>query len=67
VKLYVWEDVLHDYTEGMIVAVAPDLEAALAVVTDSDQVRAEMGRQDPIVITITDDTPAQVFYVYGGG
>lgn len=66
-KLYVWEDVLHDYTAGMIVAVAPDLESALAAVTDSGHVRSEMGRQIPLVIDISDDTPAQVFYVYGGG
>lgn len=65
-KLYVWTDVLRDYTEGMIVAVAPDLEAALAA-ADSEFVRAEMGRQTPLVITISDDTAAQVFYVYGGG
>lgn len=65
-KLYVWTDVLRDYTEGMIVAVAPDLEAALAA-ADGEFIRSEMGRQTPIVIDITGDTPAQVFYVYGGG
>ena len=65
-KVYVWQDVLHDYTPGMIVAVAPNLEAALATV-DTDYVRAEMGRQDPTVIDISDETPPQVFWVHGGG
>ncbi len=27
-KLYVWEDVLSDYTSGMMVAVAPSVEKA---------------------------------------
>jgi hypothetical protein len=64
-KLYVWEDVLRDYTAGMIVALAPDLESAMATV-DEDYVRADMGRVQPDVIEITDDTPAQSWFVFGG-
>jgi hypothetical protein len=66
VKLYVWTDALRDYTAGMIVALAPDLETALTAAAE-DYVRAEMGRQDPEVIEISNDTPARVFWVYGGG
>jgi len=29
-KLFIWEGVLTDYTDGMAVALAPDLETALA-------------------------------------
>jgi hypothetical protein len=32
-KLYVWEDVLEDYTSGMAVALAPDVETALKLLS----------------------------------
>lgn len=66
-KLYVWTDVLRDWSSGMIVALAPDLEEALAV-ADSDFVRAEMGRAVPEVLDLGKTvTPARVWYVCGGG
>jgi hypothetical protein len=66
VRLYIWEDVLTDYTSGMIVALAPDLESALATV-DNDYVRGEMGRVTPVVVEISDSTAPQSWHVYGGG
>ena len=65
-KLYVWEDVLRNWTAGMIVAIAPDLESALATV-EEDYVRAEMGRVSPMVITVSVDTKPQSWHVFGGG
>jgi len=67
VKLFVWQEVLYDYTPGMIVALAADLESALKASPD-EFVRAEMGKADPVaVIEVTADVPAQVWYVHGGG
>jgi hypothetical protein len=66
VKLFVWEKVLYDYSPGMIVAVAPDLETALATVQE-DYVRAEMGRETPVVIDLAGDVEPQAWWVYGGG
>ena len=64
-KLYIWEDVLRDYSAGMIVAIAPDLETALAT-ADSDSVREEMGRVTPTVIEIDGSTTPQSWHVWGG-
>ena len=64
-KLYVWQDVLTDYTGGMIVALAPDLETALNMAEGI--IRADMGKVDPIVIDL-DGTPEPAFWhVWGGG
>jgi prevent-host-death family protein len=65
-KLYVWEDVLRDYGSGMIVAVAPDLESALAT-ADSDRMREEMGRVTPTVVEIGNAASPQLWHVWGGG
>jgi len=65
VKLYIWEEVLCDYKCGMIVALAPDLESAMAA-EPIDYVRAEMGRVSPKVIEINPDVQAQTWHVYGG-
>ena len=66
-KLFIWEDVLRDYSAGMIVALAPDLESALAAVRDDSYVRAAMGEAKPEVIEIGPNTQAQTWYVHGGG
>jgi hypothetical protein len=65
-RLYVWEEVLLDYTAGMIVVLAPDLDAAMKTV-DEDYVRAEMGARQPTVIDLSADTEPQAWWVYGGG
>ena len=35
-KVFVWEDVLADYTSGMMVAIAPTVEEARAVLKRDD-------------------------------
>ena len=65
-KLYIWEGVLYDYSSGMIVALAPDLDSALATV-EEDYVRAEMGRVKPTVIDLDGDVKPQAWWVHGGG
>jgi hypothetical protein len=65
-KLYIWENVLQDYSSGMIVALAPDLESALATAA-SESVREEMGRVTPAVVEIGDGTEPQSWHVWGGG
>jgi hypothetical protein len=65
-KLYIWEDVLRDYSSGMIVALAPDLESALATAA-SESVREEMGRVTSAVVEISDSTEPQSWHVWGGG
>lgn len=67
-KLFVWEGVLTDYSSGMVVAVAPSLEAAYALL--ETQVGA-WGMQDvratePTVIDSLTCEP-QAWHVSGGG
>src|SRR5258708_39348291 len=64
-RLYVWEDVLRDYSPGMIVVLAPDLDTAMTMV--SEDVRAEMGAKKPTVIDLAADVKPQAWGVYGGG
>lgn len=65
-RLYIWEDVLRDYSAGMIAAIAPDLESALATMPEG-WLREEAGRVTPTVIEISDHTEPQSWHVYGGG
>ena len=62
-KMYVWEDVLCDWSCGMIVAYAESVEQAREIVRKEHEeyIYAETHR-DPIEIS----GPA-AFYVYGGG
>ena len=65
-QLYVWDDVLHDYTSGIIFAVADSLEAAMALVLSNEDltsVRDAMG-QPPKVFDLTEDVCR---IVWGGG
>ena len=64
-KLYVWEDVLQDYTSGMAVALAESKEAALAQLEASGLYRwsmDELRATEPVVC----ETPC-AFWVHGGG
>lgn len=67
-KLYIWTDVLCDYTScGMIVALAPDLETALSL-ADPGTVRAEMGQETPEMIDLGPvEVQPRVWHVWGGG
>jgi len=70
-KLFVWQDVLCDYTAGMIVALAPDMETALALARDSqysETAAGDMGKTKP---EVTDlgwvNSKPKLWLVYGGG
>ena len=63
-KLFVWEDVLCDYTSGMAFAIAPDLETALKILNE----KAGFDLNLPISkLTILSLTKPEGFYVWGGG
>lgn len=61
-KMYVWEDVLHDYTEGMAVALAENLEHALKLLDKKAGHHLDLPISKMKVIT-----EPEGFYVYGGG
>jgi hypothetical protein len=69
-KLFVWEDVLTDYTSGMVVAIAKDVDEARRVAcggdVDSGNWIARELSAKPEVIDL-DDPKAQAWIVYGGG
>jgi hypothetical protein len=69
-KLFVWHGVLTDYTSGMIVALAPDVETAIAHLAATDKysghVIEEMRHNDPEVHETTAGTIV-VEYISGGG
>lgn len=67
-KLFVWTDVLCDYSAGMIVALAPDLEKALAMGREEMSYIAEqMGGKDPEVFDLAGDVEPKFWHVWGGG
>jgi hypothetical protein len=70
-KLYVWKDVLTDYTSGMIVVLAPDLKTAFATVkADTGTYEShleDMGKVTPTVVDLDGDVQPQAWWVYGGG
>ncbi len=61
-KLFVWEDVLRDYTSGMMVALAHDVDEARALLRKELDYSNEMNAEPTHVV----ENPA-AFYVYGGG
>jgi hypothetical protein len=66
-KLFVWVDVLHDYSAGMIVALAPDLETALAC-TEHEGARRDMGAVLPEVTELgAVESVPKLWFVHGGG
>ena len=65
-KLFIWEDVLTDYTSGMVVIYAYDLDHAKKVFLkkfpDEQYIIDNFfGKPHEVV------TKADAFYVYGGG
>ncbi len=59
-KLFVWEDVLRDYTSGIVVALAENEEAAFKLVKEKCSYIPEIGK--PRII----EKP-EAFVVWGGG
>ncbi len=69
-KLFVWEGdgVLSDYTNGLIVALAPDLETAFAVIKkECDYCDGSYPHQPTSIIDLDDAPDAKAWLVYGGG
>lgn len=69
-KMFVWQNVLTDYTDGMIVVLAPDLPTAIQVAEKQciksmgyimDSFKKAMSKKPTIV------TKPSCFFVYGGG
>lgn len=63
-KLFVWENVLKDWSDGLAVAYAETLEEALEHF--EDYIADQLGKPTKVVDCSTDKTPF-VTYVYGGG
>ena len=59
-KLFVWEDVLCDYSCGVMFALAPDVETARKMILK--EINTDELDQDPIVVT-----EPRGFYCWGGG
>jgi len=64
VKVFIWEDVLTDYTDGLAVAYAETLEEALALFHKYEA--KALGAPTTVIDCATDKTP-QMAYVWGGG
>jgi hypothetical protein len=63
-KLFVWQNVLTDYTDGVMFALAPDVESAKAAILknqDFSSVRADLERP----YEVHESTVG--FAVWGGG
>ena len=63
-KLYVWEDVLHDWTSGMMCVLAHSLEEAFVKIDEKyegDMIREAKGSPYKVI------TEPEAFVVYGGG
>ena len=63
-KLFIWEDVLCDWTEGLAIGYGKDLEAVLA---EFEPFIARRLGQPTKVIDTAKDRRTYVVYVYGGG
>ena len=64
-KVFVWEDVLTDYTSGMMVAIAPTIEEARAVLLKECSYIPEGDlNQQPKVFDLSE---SDAFVCWGGG
>lgn len=68
-NLYVWTDVLTDYSSGMVVALAPDMDTALKMAREKDEfVARDMGQYAPVaVIPVLAEPQAYLWFAKGGG
>lgn len=65
-KIFIWEEVLHEWTDGMAIAYAENLEEALAQFSKIAQgVSKELGAPTKIIDCEKDKEPF-VAFVYGG-
>lgn len=69
-KLYIWEGsgVLSDHTNGMIVALAPDMETALRLIDAKMEGISYQFPHSPTHVIDLEATPdSAAWYVHGGG
>jgi hypothetical protein len=66
-KLFVWEEVLSDYTDGIAVALAPDLESALVAVNKAMGYEVELPVSKLKIIDLDGEVQPQGWAVHGGG
>lgn len=67
-KLYVWEDVLCDYTCGLAFAIAPDLASAIKAAANGDSwVESQLRGEKPKVYKVDGRKTPIGRYIYGGG
>lgn len=74
-KLFVWDGVLADYTDGLIIAFAPNIEAARKMVKLEDGSRDEIwNRDDSAVYRVVYETEPVIYdgkmaarIMWGGG
>jgi len=67
-KVFIWTSVLHDYTSGMAVAIAPDYVTALKSF-EFQHIRDDLSIDNCKIIDLKDVPDDYTFsdYVYGGG
>lgn len=65
-KVYVWQDVLTDYTSGMAVVVAGSVKEAREMLSEdiSEERMASDFSTEPLELNLK---VPQMFYVWGGG
>jgi hypothetical protein len=68
-NLYVWEDVLTDYTSGMVVAIAYSLEEAQETLDSSVRFSLENSGDlnKPDIIELSPGRAAASWHCWGGG
>ena len=63
-KLFIWEDVLYDWTAGLAIGYGKDLETVLAKF--EPYIARQLGQPTKVIDTAK-DRRTYVVYVYGGG
>lgn len=68
-KLFIWEDVLKDYTSGMVVAYAKDIYEAIATIEQNHGkgVSEECLLSPCRVVCVETDPGPYAFVCWGGG
>lgn len=73
-KLYVWEDVLSDYTDGIMFALAESKEEAMAIIISKAENEIYPKKRDDLLRMIKEDLENEPkvyadkvgFFVFGG-
>lgn len=67
-NVYIWTNVLMDYSAGMVVAIAPDIQTALSL-PELESVASQLpcDKDHLEIIQLHGQPKAKGWYVYGGG